>query len=401
MNNTAEYENEIDFDLKKLCIYILRKWKVLLIAFVVGALLLGLVKAFSSPELVTDTALVEVNQTKITEYQTALSTNQSTLSTNESTIASNKNQISISEAAIEDQNQTLKDLRDVLDTHEQMLDELEAMQDTAGLTNDEQVVVLDRAAEMTGRIYDLNAEIADVRESITNYENQIETLQQDNENLEAENKTLAENIESQQTEIDRLTAEMEPKQVPVSTGDIVTCTIIGALLGIILVCIWLCIEYIFSKKLKDEQDLVGRYGFYILGVFNDINTKQQDLINRLLDKWAGIRRDQNAEDEYRLIAAKIQMSENKQPMHHLMVTGTLPFETLQEVEAKLKSFLPAEQYEIHAAENLAYNSDVLTQIKQYEIVLVEKKDASDVREIEELAEVLKASEVHVVGAIVL
>lgn len=398
MNNTAEYENEID--LKKLCIYILRKWKVLLIAFVVGALLLGLLKAFSSPELVTDTALVETNQTKITEYQTALSTNQSTLSTNKSTIASNKNQININEAAIEDQNQTLKDLRDVLDTHEQMLDELEAMQD-AGLTNDEQVVVLDRAAEMTGRIYDLIAEIADVRESITNYENQIETLQQDNENLEAENKTLAENIESQQTEIDRLTAEMEPKQVPVSTGDIVTYTIIGALLGIILVCIWLCIEYIFSKKLKDEQDLVGRYGFYILGVFNDINTKQQDLINRLLDKWAGIRRDQNAEDEYRLIAAKIQMSENKQPAHHLMVTGTLPFETLQEVESKLKSFLPAEQYEIHAAENLAYNSDVLTQIKQYEIVLVEKKDASDVREIEELAEVLKVSEVHVVGAIVL
>lgn len=399
MNNTAEYENEID--LKKLCIYILRKWKVLLIAFVVGALLLGLLKAFSSPELVTDTALVETNQTKITEYQTALSTNQSTLSTNKSTIASNKNQISINEAAIEDQNQTLKDLQDVLDTHEQMLDELEAMQDTAGLTNDEQVVVLDRAAEMTGRIYDLNAEIADVRESITNYESQIETLQQDNENLEAENKTLAENIESQQTEIDRLTAEMEPKQVPVSTGDIVTCTIIGALLGIILVCIWLCIEYIFSKKLKDEQDLVGRYGFYILGVFNDINTKQQDLINRLLDKWAGIRRDQNAEDEYRLIAAKIQMSESKQPAHHLMVTGTLPFETLQEVESKLKSFLPAEQYEIHAAENLAYNSDVLTQIKQYEIVLAEKKNVSDVREVEKLAEVLKVSEVHVVGAIVL
>lgn len=398
MNNTAEYENEID--LKKLCIYILRKWKVLLIAFVVGALLLGLLKAFSSPELVTDTALVETNQAKITEYQTALSTNQSTLSTNQSTIASNTNQISINEAAIEDQNQTLKDLQDVLDTHEQMLDELEAMQD-AGLTNDEQVIVLDRAAEMTGRIYDLNAEIADVRESITNYESQIETLQQDNENLEAANKTLTESIENQQAEIDRLTAEMEPKQVPVSTGDIVTYTIIGALLGIILVCIWLCIKYIFSKKLKDEQDLVGRYGFYILGVFNDINTKQQDLINRLLDKWAGIRRDQNTEDEYRLIAAKIQMSENKQPMHHLMVTGTLPFETLQGVEAKLKSFLPAEQYEIHAAENLAYNSDVLTQIKQYEIVLVEKKDASDVREIEELAEVLKVSEVHVVGAIVL
>lgn len=398
MNNTAEYENEID--LKKLCIYILRKWKVLLIAFVVGALLLGLLKAFSSPELVTDTALVEANQTKITEYQTALSTNQSTLSTNKSTIASNKNQISINEAAIEDQNQTLNDLQDVLDTHEQMLDELEAMQD-AGLTNDEQVVVLDCAAEMTGRIYDLNAEIADVRESITNYESQIETLQQDNENLEAANKTLAENIESQQTEIDRLTAEMEPKQVPVSTGDIVTYTIIGALLGIILVCIWLCIKYIFSKKLKDEQDLVGRYGFYILGVFNDINTKQQDLINRLLDKWAGIRRDQNTEDEYRLIAAKIQMSESKQPAHHLMVTGTLPFKTLQEVESKLKSFLPAEQYEIHAAENLAYNSDVLTQVKQYEIVLVEKKDASDVREIEKLAEVLKVSEVHVVGAIVL
>ena len=398
MNNTAEYENEID--LKKLCIYILRKWKVLLIAFVVGALLLGLVKAFSSPELVTDTALVEANQTKITEYQTALSTNQSTLSTNKSTIASNKNQISINEAAIEDQNQTLKDLQDVLDRHEQMLDELEAMQDT-GLTNDEQVVVLDRAAEMTGRIYDLNAEIADVRESITNYENHIETLQQDNENLEAENKTLAESIENQRTEIDRLTAEIEPKQVPVSTGDIVTYTIIGALLGIILVCIWLCIKYIFSKKLKDEQDLVGRYGFYILGVFNDINTKQQDLINRLLDKWAGISRDQNTEDEYRLIAAKIQISENKQPMHHLMVTGTLPFETLQEVEAKLKSFLPAEQYEIHAAENLAYNSDVLTQVKQYEIVLAEKKSVSDVREVEKLAEILKVSEVDVVGAIVL
>ena len=63
--------------------------------------------------------------------------------------------------------------------------------------------------------------------------------------------------------------------------------------------------------------------------------------------------------------------------------------------------MPTEQYEIHAAENLTYNSDVLTQIKQYEIVLAEKKNISDVREVEKLVEVLKVSEVHVVGAIVL
>lgn len=395
--NTTQYEAEID--LKKLCIYVLRKWKVLLIVLLAGAALFGVVKAFSAPELVTDTALVETNQAKIGEYQAALSTAQSTLAANESTIASNTNQVSINEAAIEDQNQTLKDLQEVLDTHEQTLAQLEDMQDS-DLSGDQQVVVLDRISEITERIYNLNADMAEVRESIRSYRGQIKTLQRDNENLEAGIETLTESIEKQQTEIDRLNTEMEPKEVPVGIGDIAKFSIIGAFLGIFLVCIWFGLNYIFGKKLKDEQDLIDRYGFYILGVFNAVNTAKQDIINRLLDKWAGIKGDQNEEDEYRLIAAKIQMTESRQPTH-LMVTGTLSAETLVGVERKLKDLLPAEKYEVHTAENLAYNSDVLTQIKQYEVVLVEQKNASDLREIEKLAEVLSVSKVHVIGAVVL
>lgn len=395
--NTTQYEAEID--LKKLCIYVLRKWKVLLIALLAGAALFGVVKTFSAPELVTDTALVEANQAKIGEYQAALSTAQSTLSANESTIASNTNQVSINEAAIEDQNQTLKDLQEVLDTHEQTLAQLEDMQDS-DLSGDQQVVVLDRISEVTERIYNLNTDMAAVRESIRSYRGQIKTLQRDNENLEAGIETLTESIEKQQTEIDRLNTEMEPKEVPVGIGDIAKFSIIGAFLGIFLVCIWFGLNYIFGKKLKDEQDLIDRYGFYILGVFNAVNTAKQDIINRLLDKWAGIKGDQNEEDEYRLIAAKIQMTESCQPTH-LMVTGTLSAETLVGVERKLKDLLPAEKYEVHTAENLAYNSDVLTQIKQYEVVLVEQKNASDLREIEKLAEVLSVSKVHVIGAVVL
>lgn len=396
--NPTQYEMEID--LKKLCIYILRRWKALLIALLVGAILLGAVKVFSAPELVTDAALVETNQARITELQSANSTAQSTLSTNKGTISSNASQIRANESAIEDQTQTLKDLQAVLDTHEQMLAELETMQDT-GLTSDEQVVVLDRAAEMTGRIYDLNAEIADVRESITSAEAQIESLQQSSEKLETDNAALTEAIENRQTEIDQLIAEMEPKEVPVGIKDIVLYAVLGALLGIFVVCAWLCVQYVFGKKLKDEQDLIGRYGFYILGIFYAASAKQKDVINRLLDKWGDIRRDLRESDAYALIAAKIQMSENKQDVHRLLVTGTLPAETLTDVESKLKAYLPAAQFELCVAENLAYNSSMLTQIDQYEIVVVEKKGASDLREIDKLAEVLKVSNVPVVGAIVL
>lgn len=393
-------QHETEIDLKKLCIYILRKWKALLIALLAGAILLGTVKAFSAPELVTDAALVETNQARITELQSANSTAQSTLSTNKDTISTNASQIRISESTIEDQTQTLQDLQAVLDTHEQMLAELESMQDT-GLTSDEQVVVLDRAAEMTGRIYDLNAEIADVRESISSAEAKIASLQQSSEKLETDNAALTKAIENRRTEIDQLSAEMEPKEVPVGIKDTVLYAVVGALLGIFIVCAWLCVRYVFGKKLKDEQDLIVRYGFYILGIFYAASAKQKDAINRLLDKWGDIRRDLQENDAYALIAAKIQMSENKQDVHRLLVTGTLPVETLTDVESKLKVCLPAAQFELCIAENLAYNASMLTQIEQYEIVVVEKKGASDLREIDKLAEVLKVSNVPVVGAIVL
>ncbi len=102
MNNTAEYENEIN--LKKLCIYILRKWKVLLNTFCSWRPPFGSVKSFFFSRAGNRHCTGKANQTKITEYQTALSTNKSTIS-------SNKNQININEAAIEDQTRHLKTCR--------------------------------------------------------------------------------------------------------------------------------------------------------------------------------------------------------------------------------------------------------------------------------------------------
>lgn len=391
------YETEID--LKKLCIYILRSWKSIIIALILGIIIFGGLKAISDPKLVEDSALIEENQTKIAEYQSAQSTSRSDISTNESTIASNETQIRTNEAAIKDQREVLNDLQDVLHTHEQVLDELQVLMET-DLSSDEQAVFLDKISGMTERIYDLNSEIAAVKGKITAYESENEKLQQSNESLEAGNVTLAETIENQQAEIDALTAAMEPKEVPVSMSDIVKNAVIGAFVGVFIVCAWLCVRYLFGKKMKDEQDLLGRYGYYILGNFYSANPKQKDGINRLLDKWAGIRRNQDEDEEYRLVAAKIRMSRDEQPVR-LMVTGTLPVETLEQVGKTLEHLLPAAQYQVCVAENLTYNAETLTAIKQYEVVLVEKKDVSDLREIEKLADILRVGHVRVVGAVVL
>ena len=66
-NSNVIFETEID--LKKLVIFILRKWKYLLLAVVLGAMLLGGFEILIGFQPGTDPVLVSANQNQISQIQ--------------------------------------------------------------------------------------------------------------------------------------------------------------------------------------------------------------------------------------------------------------------------------------------------------------------------------------------
>ncbi|MCI8567485.1 MAG: hypothetical protein HFI39_14455 [Lachnospiraceae bacterium] len=176
--------------------------------------------------------------------------------------------------------------------------------------------------------------------------------------------------------------------------------LIGALLGAFCGAGLLFMQYIFSPKLRNAKELKEQYGYYILSDLSRPESAQAGPFEKLLDRWAGYTSEWEEEKEYRLIAARIQMAVETTPVA-LMVTGTAKAQLLHEAGERLKALLPKETFRVCTEENITYNEQALTQVRQYAVVLVEEAGESDRQEIAKLVEVLRISKVKVVGVMVL
>ena len=421
----TQYEETID--LKDLCIYVLRKWRMILLVMLAGAALMGGYKALVVPAPVEDTALVTANTAKVTEHKTAIEANKAAITSNEAATVSSEAAIKSNEEsikttqqkiqntrdAIQDQRNAIQEIKGVIEAYENSLEEARQMLNS-NIAEENRVNLLSQIPSLTSNIYSSNTRITSAEQQIKSYEIEINNLEISIENLREQNKKIEEDIKKLEEknqeleekndeldeEIEKLNEEMQPKAVRAGMGGIIKSAVLGAFLGAFVVCGCVFLQYFFYKKLRSADELKERYGYYILGDLYRPKQKKSGPIDRILDKWADLAAPVDTAEEYRLIAARIRMASEKTPLK-LMVTGTVDAGMLQQVGHKLKELLPDGAYSITAEANLTYNARAMEQVKQYAVVLVEAADVSDKKEVAKLVEVLQISKVEVVGAVVL
>lgn len=390
---------ETEIDLKKLVIFILRRWKFLLLAVVLGAVLLGGFEVVIGFQPGTDPALVSANQNQISQIQGTQDTYQKELDTNAGTISSNTAMIAVNEKRVENAELLIEDLETSLQAYRETQEGLQTLLNQTASTEEgasllEQYTTL--IDEIDGVVQDLDV----ARKDIADFETENESLEQANETLEARNVELEQLMADNQTKIDALTVAMETKTVSVEMGDVVRFAVVGALLGFFIVCAIAAAQYVFSGKLKNAEELVSRYGYFVLGDIHKPNTKYGDAINRWLDRLDGVGRTDNVNEMCRLISAKLQLVVKETPVR-IMVTGTISTENLEWVRQQLQAILPATEYLWYESANLLENPQTIVQLKDTAVVLVEEKGISRIREMDRQARLLNNSCASVLGAIVL
>jgi hypothetical protein len=433
MYDKEEYEEEID--IKDLCIFILKQWRKILIAILIGALILGGYQAAKGVLISsrTDTEKTDTEKTDSEEaaefksYKEQLTAQQkildqkSVVQIREKKIENDQQAITYCEERLEYYTEQLADRNEQLDRFQTMVADVQSTEDL--LTVNQQIL------SMQTEILSIESEIDTIRNRIYSYESEIISLE---DTLEAQNiawQILVADYEYtyevpyedevvwEDGEIFVISAAGEETVLPaeeseeedttesssVSVKSVIKFAVIGGILGAFVECGIAFLQYIFSKKLRGAEDLTNRYGIRVLGSLYQIPAEKDKGLDHQLNRLAGYGKPVNAGQEYTLIAANIQavLGQSDESCQPVLVTGTVSEDRLKAVAEKLEAILPAGQYRVTAAANPVYDAPALLSAKNASVLLVEAKDSSDKNEIEKLMVVLQACDSQVLGAVML
>lgn len=398
--NDVQYEETID--LKDLCIFILRKWKLLILSLLVGiAVFCGfnLFKALNSSDVslsITD------SQKKLAESFKQI---ENSIENNTLQQESNLRQINSAKMMIKDKKEEIADLENILQIYKQtLIDMQELLYDAA--TVEEKASIITQIASLNNTILSQKNKITSAYQNIRLYEDQIATLTVTAETL----KNDAVDFQEQKEEFLKINegiidANGEPIPIKIQTSinikSFIKYGLIGAFLGAFVVCGCAFLQYLFTKYLHNANELKERFKVHILGtLYTPANGKKRNVVDRALDNLSGYPQLIDEAAEYELIAARIQLFATEQS-YRLMITGSVDLNKLEQVADKLKKLLPSEKFFIDAAANPVYDPESMLLLRQNTIVLVESIQTSDKKEITKLVELIHNGNAPIIGAVVL
>lgn len=399
MDRNKQYEENIN--LVSLFCNILRHWKGLLWAIVIGALLLGAYKGVTGSRKMDHTAQITALENSLSETKDLLTANESKLQTNEITIYSDQQMILANQTLIKSKEQYRETMEETMDSLQAGVNKCKAVLEDPGASSAQIADAMKQLPVLTEELAEVNRQISEISQQIRAAEGEIIVWQTEIDNTIVRNKAILEANADLEEEL----AEKEEELDALKDGGriqlkpIFAFAILGGIAGALAFCAVMLVRYILYKKLRSAEELKEQYHLTILGEFYSEAAKQHGKLDRLLDQWMGDVQTLPEEAQvYELIAAGIQSEQGQKPVK-LMVTGSVQQAILKEVQQQLTPLLP-EGYETAVAANPVYNAELLANLKQYAVLLVEAKGISDKREIAKLAEVLLRNEVKVVGAVV-
>lgn len=377
MNYNREQTDEV-IDLKDLCIYILRKWRLLLIAMLVGAVLLVTYRVFLNPNAVS------LSTTEQKEIQSLIDANKKSISSYNASIQENNYKISENTKTIEADQVDLEIQKDLASKLESIINKYSSS-----------------GSQAIEALTDANIQLAAVKKKIYDYESEINALQQENENLPISNEDLQDKIDKLKDDNKSLSKSLSPQASKISIGSIIKYAVIGSLLGGFIVFGIVFLQCILYKKLRSAKELSERYKLNVFGSLYVLpKSEKHNKIDKVIDKLSGYSYTIDEKMQYMIISSAIQVMSSEKD-EEIILTGTVDKEMIYNICDKLSEFLPKEKYKLSAVINPVYDPESLLKIKQHTVILLEAKDISDKREIDKLSGLLHAGKAEILGAVML
>ncbi len=421
-NNSVIYEDMIS--IKRFAVNFLRKWRVVVIAALIGAVLLGAYQAVSMMNPVALPAMTEQQRAEaevrigeigaqiaalegsIASEEEMIKILEDAIVANELSLQSNQQEESYIKKQIARKEETVKQLQNLAETYSTMMSQLLE----EGYTGEEGVSdVLNlgtKLYEAQNRITVAEQEMDELEKRILGLDGQNDVLQAENETrkeaIKEREKTIADietDIEKLQKDIADIRVAMDATYIPgFSLSAVVIRAVIGAFLGAIAVFAYLLLAACTDKYLRDARELEVRFGLFSLGRVHlsqdGAQKKRRCRIDRWIDKLDG-QSSAAAAQEYALTAAKLEVLSRGQK---ILLTGTVAQEVLDKVSEEIRKYLP-EDCQIQVKESPLYHADAMKLLADHEVLLVEQLNHTQKKEIVRLVEFLNKSESRILGVV--
>ncbi len=350
MNHGAiRYEKTID--LKFLLLRVLKHWRVLVIVAVALALLLG------GAELVSGLRAGQVPVYSAEE------------------LASAQKKIDECEALIADQE---------LLRQQNRVDIADAQAKLERYSEDRAIALqVDEAdSAMIFNLVEIASQINDAEETIAA--------------CEKKELAIAKEIRAQQDEIDYQQNKFtKMKDSGVSLSAVAVRTVLGGVLGVLIVCVGVLLGWFFDGRLQNKQELGTQFGLVVLGSIGK-QPQKSGKIDRWVAKLAGPEEQTDEQREFDLLAAKLQVLAGGQ--ERLLITGTVGEEILAAVSHELEARLPENGPVLTVAANLPANSEAIPLLRGSAVLVIEQPGKTRIEPLTRLVELLCLSDAYVTGA---
>lgn len=387
--------------LKSLCILTLRRCRLILLAALLGALLMGIYGGASYSG--RQAAASEAREAALEDLQTQ----RDSLSDE---MDSYKQNIKEAERQIRDAQYVIKDRQLTIENYQQQIDGLDVRRAdcTAALEKARQVLNTtsndEARVQAASAVHELNEALTGYTNQelswqlyILNYQNEIETLK----DTSAQDKVIEENeklLEDKQKELDEMDEEIRKLEIPASaSGPVVSAikfAIVGAVLLACLTCGVVVVLGCFDRRLHDGEELASSCGARLLG---DLRRPAETRcpLERRLQRWELGASVPETSEQYAQISANIRLLTEP---GEIVVTGTEDAD--EKTVRELSDRLSPVGYTVTGCADPLKNADALLFAADKPVILVETAGVSDMREVVRLVNLLREGHGSVAGAVI-
>lgn len=387
--------------LKSLCILTLRRCRLILLAALLGALLMGIYGGASYSG--RQAAASEAREAALEDLQTQ----RDSLSDE---MDSYKQNIKEAERQNRDAQYVIKDRQLTIENYQQQIDGLDVRRAdcTAALEKARQVLNTtsndEARVQAASAVHELNEALTGYTNQelswqlyILNYQNEIETLK----DTSAQDKVIEENeklLEDKQKELDEMDEEIRKLEIPASaSGPVVSAikfAIVGAVLLACLTCGVVVVLGCFDRRLHDGEELASSCGARLLG---DLRRPAETRcpLERRLQRWELGASVPETSEQYDQISANIRLLTEP---GEIVVTGTEDAD--EKTVRELSDRLSPVGYTVTGCADPLKNADALLFAADKPVILVETAGVSDMREVVRLVNLLREGHGSVAGAVI-
>ena len=387
--------------LKSLCILTLRRCRLILLAALLGALLMGIYGGASYSG--RQAAASEAREAALEDLQTQ----RDSLSDE---MDSYKQNIKEAERQIRDAQYVIKDRQLTIENYQQQIDGLDVRRADCTAALEKARQVLNTTSNDEARVHAASA-VHELNEALTgytnqelswqlyilNYQNEIETLK----DTSAQDKVIEENeklLEDKQKELDEMDEEIRKLEIPASaSGPVVSAikfAIVGAVLLACLTCGVVVVLGCFDRRLHDGEELASSCGARLLG---DLRRPAETRcpLERRLQRWELGASVPETSEQYDQISANIRLLTEP---GEIVVTGTEDAD--EKTVRELSDRLSPVGYTVTGCADPLKNADALLFAADKPVILVETAGVSDMREVVRLVNLLREGHGSVAGAVI-